>query len=141
MRSALFAQLALVVLCAVSGCHEETVVPHPLTDPFRKSLPTTAWTKRMNEGDDMFSPEAIAASKVRLLAFLDQVDAAGQDPAPLRKAFQSVVEDFNRMNSEFHSFIETLEREELAAYLNKVADAVHLPYKDNDVTWEWRKNW
>lgn len=95
----------------------------------------------MAEGDDMFTPQAIAASKARLLLFLDQVEQAGGNQDKLRGVFKAVVEDFNRMNTDFHSFIETGEREELAAFLNKVADAAHLPYKNNDVSWEWRKNW
>ena len=72
---------------------------------------------------------------------LSDVDAAGADQEGLRTAFKAVVEDFDSLNSAFHSFIETGEREELAAFLNKVADAAGLPYKNNDVSWEWRKKW
>jgi hypothetical protein len=137
----LLAVLAVLVHFSVTAGHKDDRVPHPLTDPFRKSLPTNAWTKRMKAGDDMFSPQALAASKARLLLFLDQVDEAGGDEAKLRGAFKSVVEDFDRLNTEHRAFIETMEREELASFLNHVADAARLPYKNNDVSWEWRKNW
>lgn len=95
----------------------------------------------MVDGDDMFTPAAIAASKARLSRFLDQVDAAAGDPVALRAAFQSVVEDFDRLNTVHSSFIETMEREELALWLNAVADAAKFVYPNGDVTEEWRTNW
>ena len=139
MRASLPTIIAAFVVCMAASCGQDNRAPHPRTDPFRASMPTVGWTTRMKRGDDMFTPQAITASQKRLLRFLDQIDDGVGDQHKLREAFKSVVED--QMNKDYDSFIETSEREELAAYLNAVADAVRFPYMDGDVTEQWRKNW
>jgi hypothetical protein len=107
---------------------------------FIDTAPLEKWRTRMNEGDHNFSSESIQASKNTLLSFLEELSSSKSE-AEQRHAFERAVKTFDELNRKYSSFIETLERDELGRWFNNVADSIGLTYKDNDVTWEWRRNW
>ncbi|MGF6355815.1 sugar-specific transcriptional regulator TrmB [Paenibacillus sp. 4624] len=78
--------------------------------------PTKRWNHRMIEdGDERFTEERIRMS-------------------------EKVVVTFNEMNEAHDYFIETMEREELADFIDKAAKLAGLHIKeDEDITEEWRE--
>ncbi|WP_218973875.1 hypothetical protein [Paenibacillus sp. BGI2013] len=58
----------------------------------------------------------------------------------MMKAVEEVVVSFNEMNEANGYFIETMEREELADFIDKAARLVGLDiHEDEDITEEWRE--
>jgi hypothetical protein len=104
------------------------------------TAPLEKWRTRMNEGDHSFSSESILASKNTLISFLEELSSSKSE-VEQRHAFERAVKAFDELNRIYSSYIETLERDELGVWFNNVADSIGLTYKDNDVTWEWRRNW
>ena len=107
---------------------------------FLEKAPLDKWRTRMNEGDHNFSNESILESKNTLIIFLEELSSSKSE-AEQRHAFERAVKAFDELNRKYNSYIETLERDELGVWFNNVADSIGLTYKDNDVTWEWRRNW
>ncbi|MGG4398904.1 hypothetical protein ABEW61_02160 [Paenibacillus amylolyticus] len=63
-----------------------------------------------------------------------------KNPEHIMKAVEEVVVTFNVMNEENDYFIETMEREELADFIDKAARLVGLDiHEDEDITEEWRE--
>ncbi len=108
---------------------------------FRSHLPTRNWRRRLAEGDHEFTEEKIRAGEEVLEMFLGEVANSAGDEGRLQGSFERAVRAFNRMNRERGGFIETLEREELCEFFNRVADHVELKYSGGDITWEWRTDW
>jgi hypothetical protein len=102
-------------------------------------MPTVWWRKRMEEGDDMFTEEAIAASEKALQEYVSSLISLKKptEKAILEKVKEAVIE-FNRLNEEFDYFIETLEREELYEFIDEKAREAGLE-PDEDITEEWRE--
>jgi hypothetical protein len=89
----------------------------------------------MREGDRQFTPENIAAAEAILGDFLDEVAAS-----PLA-ALRSAVERLNAiggLRGTMGCFIETMERDELAVFLNTVAKQAGAQ-GDGDLTEELRE--
>lgn len=109
------------------------------TSQSKETMPTVLWRKRMEEGDDMFSEEAIAASENALQQYVSSLMSLKNptEKAILKKVKEVVIE-FNRLNEEFDYFIETLEREELYEYIDGKAREAGLE-PDDDITEEWRE--
>lgn len=63
-----------------------------------------------------------------------------KDPEQIMKAVEEVVVSFNEMNVTNNYFIETMEREELADFIDKAARLAGLDIgEDEDITEEWRE--
>ncbi|WP_353056696.1 hypothetical protein [Mesobacillus subterraneus] len=102
-------------------------------------MPTVLWRERMEEGDDMFSEEAIVASEKALQKYVSSLKTlkTPTEKAILKKVKEVVIE-FNKLNEEFDYFIETLEREELCEFIEEKAQEAGLE-PDEDITEEWRE--
>lgn len=101
--------------------------------------PTIYWREQLNEGSDFFTDEAIKKSDALLDRYNDSLLAA-KNENDIWRAIQEVVTDFDNLNTSQSYFIETMEREDLAKYIQKAAEAAGL-YYDGDVTEEWRMEW
>jgi GDP-D-mannose dehydratase len=105
--------------------------------------PTKLWSKRMVEyGDDMFTEERIQMSEQVLDYFINELITlqGTKDTGQIMKAVEKVVLTFNEMNEEHDYFIETMEREELADFIDKAARLAGLHIKEGeDITEEWRE--
>jgi hypothetical protein len=94
----------------------------------------------MVEGDDIFTPQALDASDRALDEFLADLAALDQ-PATEAKALpvvERVVRRFNVLHQEFDYFVDTLEREELCAYIDAALKAVGVTLSW-EVTLQWRE--
>jgi hypothetical protein len=108
------------------------------------SRPTLRWRTQFDAdeaagGAGFFSHEAIHESDKLLDSYLFALDKAVGDEA-IWQAIEKVVTGFDALNVDYEYFIETEEREELAAYIQKMAEAAGLNYK-GDVTERWRMDW
>lgn len=108
-------------------------------NPLEQPLPTQAWKIRMDEGDDLFTEENIAAAEKVLQAYREGLSHL-QNPSDeeiLRKVQETILR-LNALNEKYDSFIETLEREELCDFIMENAQQAGLE-TDEDVTEEWRE--
>lgn len=105
--------------------------------------PTKLWNERMIEGgDELFTEERLLMSDQALDTYLHQLIALQetQDSERMMKAVEEVVVRFNEMNEAKGYFIETMEREELADFIDKAARLAGLDIQeDEDITEEWRE--
>ena len=101
--------------------------------------PTIYWREQLNEGSEFFTDEAIKGSDKLIDTYLNALKNA-EDESAIWKAIENVVKAFDELNVEYDYFIETMEREDLAEYIQKAAEAAGLFY-DGDVTEEWREEW
>jgi hypothetical protein len=51
---------------------------------------------------------------------------------------KAIVTSFNKLNRKHRNFIETMEREELAAFIDTLARATGYDAGGQDITTEWR---
>lgn len=104
-----------------------------------EKLPTALWRERLEEGDDLFTEEAIVASEKALQQFVDGLKALDNPTdEEIMEKVEEVVTEFNRLNEEYDYFIETMEREELYEFIDEKAREAGLE-SDEDVTEEWRE--
>jgi hypothetical protein len=105
-----------------------------------KKRPTAAWRNRATRGD-AFTESALADADGLLDAYRENLVAAAKkkSAAAVLAAVKRVVVGFNKLNQRHGAVIETLEREELAAHIEKLARATgyRVP-KGVDITAEWR---
>ncbi|WP_342554875.1 hypothetical protein [Paenibacillus sp. FSL R7-0652] len=113
-----------------------------LQDLFQEK-PTKLWNERMVKyKDEIFTEERLQMSDRALDHFLNQLIAVQDTKASERimKAVEEVVVAFNKMNEDNDYFIETMEREELAGFIDKAARLAGLiPQEGEDITEEWRE--
>ncbi|MDN7229435.1 hypothetical protein QWY15_19440 [Planococcus sp. N064] len=102
-------------------------------------MPTQEWKNRMDDGDDQFSTESIAAAEKVLQSYIDGISRL-QEPTEeeLMKKVKEVVLRLNAVNEEYDFFIETLEREELCEFILEHAKKAGM-VADEDITEEWRE--
>lgn len=107
--------------------------------------PTIVWKERMIEyGDDLFTEEILELCDQVLSIFINKLEALDQsnvnrDQEILEYIKQAVIA-FNELNDENDYFIETMEREELAEFIDNAARAAGLTVeKGFDITEEWRE--
>src|SRR5690606_25273939 len=102
-------------------------------------LPTGAWKIRMDQGDDLFTEENIAATEKVLQKYSEDIFHL-QDPSEeeLIRIVQETVFRLNALNEESDFFIETLEREELVEFILEKAQSAGLETEE-DLTEEWRE--
>ncbi|WP_091015149.1 hypothetical protein [Paenibacillus amylolyticus] len=105
--------------------------------------PTKLWNERMvKHGDKLFTEERLLMSDQVLDTYLHQLTALQEtkDSERMMKAVEEVVVRFNEMNEANGYFIETMEREELANFIDKAARLAGLDIEeDEDITEEWRE--
>ena len=105
-----------------------------------KKRPTVAWRKRAAR-DPAFTKAALAAADALLDAYREALVAAARkkSAAGVLAAVKRVVLGFNALNQRHGQMIETLEREELAAHLERLTSATgYRIQKSEDITAEWR---
>ncbi|WP_046173587.1 hypothetical protein [Domibacillus indicus] len=102
--------------------------------------PTLEWRRRMEEGDDLFTDEAINAADVILDSYISRLKELEDRPAEaaIMENVKEVVSRFNELNDQHDYFIETMEREELAEFIQEGAKIAGLKTKE-DITEEWRE--
>ncbi len=106
--------------------------------------PTVRWKTQFDTdeaagGAGFFSHEAIHESDKLLDSYLFALEKAITDEQ-IWEAIEKVVRGFDALNVDYEYFIETDEREELTAYIQKTAEAAGLKY-EGDVTEKWRMEW
>ena len=101
--------------------------------------PTIDWKEQLEDGSDFFTEEAIADSDKLLDNYLAALKAA-KDELEMWKAIEVVVKGFDELNIKHDYFIETMEREDLAEFIQNTAEEAGLKY-EGDVTEEWRTEW
>lgn len=101
--------------------------------------PTIYWRKQLDEGSEFFTDIAISESEKLLNRYIAALGLAKCD-SDIWKAIEQVVTAFDQLNVAHDYFIETMEREDLAEYIQKAAEAAGL-YYEGDVTEEWRMEW
>ncbi|WP_184549634.1 hypothetical protein [Mucilaginibacter sp. FT3.2] len=108
-------------------------------NPIHTPRPTIEWKAQLDDGSDFYTEEAIAESDKLIDNYLSALQVATNEYA-MWKAIETAVKAFDQLNMDHDYFIETTEREDLAAYIQKAAEAAGLFY-DGDVTEEWREEW
>jgi hypothetical protein len=109
---------------------------------FARQLPTRSWRKRQKEGDDNFPEPAIKAVEIILnnyTSVLIEKTKRGKATS-VYTSVKNVVMDLNKVDDKYESLIETLEREELADYINKLVRLSGLDIDQTiDLTEDWRQ--
>lgn len=117
------------------------MIPLTLQNLFHEK-PTKLWNERIvKHGDEIFTEERLLMSDQALDTYLHQLIALQEtkDSERMMKAVEEVVLRFNEMNEANGYFIETMEREELADFIDKAARLAGLDIQDEDITEEWRE--
>src|SRR5438067_13795600 len=96
-------------------------------EPIQTPRPTIGWKAQLDDGSDFFTEEAIAASDLLLDNYLAALQAATNERT-IWKAIETVVKGFDQLNIDHDGFIETMEREDLAEYIQKAAEEAGLVY-------------
>lgn len=110
----------------------------PLLEEQKEKTPVRQWEKRMNNGDDLFTPKYLALSTKTLEQYIDQlVDATRQKKAT--KVYSAIKKTVLAFNKESR-FIETLEREELVDFIHASVRLTGFVIDENiDLTEQWRE--
>ncbi|MEH7014830.1 hypothetical protein V7087_29185 [Neobacillus niacini] len=105
-----------------------------------ENKPTIEWKERMNESDDLFTAENIAATNVVLDSYIISLKELKDNPteAEILECVKKAVLSLNELNEKYDYFIETMEREELWEFLDEAARIVGLE-SEEDITEEWRE--
>ncbi len=109
---------------------------------FKESSPTAAWKERLSDGDTNFTAENIRAIETHLSLFIDQLCKATTErkAAAVYAAVKKLTIAINGVNNKHDGFIETLEREELGAYIHEAVRMTGFQLEDEvDLTEEWRE--
>lgn len=87
----------------------------------KKEKPTNNWMTRMNEGDLAFNKISIDEAAALIDTFIDDLIEATKSKNALTvfSKVKKVVVGFNKLNKKHNGFIETMEREELAVYIEQ----------------------
>ena len=111
-------------------------------EKLKNDLPIKKWTKRLAKGDNIFNEKNLKDSENILIGFIEEVSSGltENSNSKIRKAIKKVVEKFNKLNIRHENFIETMEREELAEFINKIANLTGLTNDTGGaITEEWRE--
>jgi hypothetical protein len=101
--------------------------------------PTIDWKKQLKEGSDFFTKQAITDSDKLLDDYLSALKKS-KNEIEIWEAVENIVKGFDELNIKHDYFIETMEREDLAEFIQNSAEAAGLKY-EGDVTEEWRTEW
>ncbi len=102
--------------------------------------PTIEWTVRMAEGDNIFTSQNIESTNKVLDSYINNLKNLGVKPKKkdIMKYVKDVVNKLNELNDKYDYFIETMEREELAEFIEEAAHLAGLKI-EGDITEEWRE--
>lgn len=104
-----------------------------------EEMPTIQWRSRMLEGDEIFTEESIANSEKALQNFVKGIVSLDKPTeVEILEKVREVVIKFNELNEKFDYYIETMEREELYEFIDKLARKAGLNTNE-DITEEWRE--
>lgn len=105
-----------------------------------QNKPTLEWKQRMDEEDDIFTDENIDATDKVLDSYISSLKELGDTPTEeaILECVKEVVIQLNELNDKYVYFIETMEREELAEFIEEGAKLVGLK-PEEDPTEEWRE--
>lgn len=107
-----------------------------------KHLPTKEWKKRMAEGDEMFSQEAIDDVESELKLFVEKLIGAAEkkNATTIHNTIKKTVLAINKLNIKYRNIIETLEREELCAFILDATKKTGF-FANSNIDWteEWRR--
>jgi len=107
--------------------------------------PTNQWRDRMLEYDDeIFTEHRLELCNKALNNFISRLEEIDQNRSDRDKQIMNGVKEvvivFNELNEENEYFIETMEREELAEFIEKIAQTAGLEIETGfDITEQWRE--
>lgn len=104
--------------------------------------PTANWLKRMHDGDSLFNETNIRESADLLDNFINNlVDATKTKKAStVYSKIKNVVSGFNKLNKKNNGFVETMEREELADFIERASKLTGFVIDEGvDITEETRQ--
>ncbi|WP_050180571.1 hypothetical protein [Domibacillus robiginosus] len=105
-----------------------------------QNKPTLEWKQRIDEDDDLFTDENINATNEVLDFYISSLKELGDMPTEkaILERVKEVVIRLNELNDKYDYFIETMEREELAEFIEEGAKLAGLE-SEEDITEEWRE--
>ncbi|MCI2255549.1 hypothetical protein L2D08_14335 [Domibacillus sp. PGB-M46] len=105
-----------------------------------QNKPTLEWKQRMDEEDDIFTDENINVTNEVLDSYISSLKELGDTPTEeaILECVKEVVIRLNELNDKYDYFIETMEREELAEFIEEGAKIAGLK-SEEDITEEWRE--
>lgn len=109
---------------------------------FSKRLPTAKWTRRMKSGDSSFTKAGIDEARALLERYVSTLVALTNRKAAsgIYNSVKKLVLALNKLNARHDSMIETLEREELCDFIDKIIRATGLEVAaGTDLTEPWRE--
>ncbi|WP_141434344.1 hypothetical protein [Bacillus sp. 03113] len=94
----------------------------------------------MAEGDNIFTSQNIESTNKVLDSYINNLKNLGVKPKKkdIMKYVKDVVNKLNELNDKYDYFIETMEREELAEFIEEAAHLAGLKI-EGDITEEWRE--
>lgn len=93
-------------------------------------------------GDDLFTPERLELCDKLIDKYINELTLiqGNPDQEKIMTFVEEIVVSFNHLNEENDYFIETMEREELAEFIDKAAKLAGLEVEEGkDITEEWRE--
>jgi hypothetical protein len=109
---------------------------------YTEILPTTAWRRRKDEGDELFTDKAIDAVDTALKKYATTlIELTNEKKAPaIYNSIKKIVMALNSINDKHNGFIETMEREELCDFINTIVRMTGLEIEPTiDLTEQWRE--
>jgi hypothetical protein len=103
-----------------------------------EEMPTITWRRASEEGDEHYTEEDIAQSEQAFEQFVKEIKQLGEKPSEEKvlESVKKVVTKFNELDETYFS-IETVEREQICDFIDKVVTLTGLKF-EGDVTEEWR---
>jgi hypothetical protein len=115
----------------------------PEIQSLNERLPTAAWERRMRSGDEQITPEALDASREVFEAFVANVCKATKtrNAKSIYNAVIKATKAFNKVARQHAGFIETLEREEIVAFLHEAVRLTGFEGGDDADLTEEHRSW
>ncbi|WP_206604246.1 hypothetical protein [Aquimarina sediminis] len=108
---------------------------------FKNKLPTIEWKRRKSEGDGIFTDESIEIIEKLLIDYIAQIITLTKkrNATTIYNSVKKITKNINRVNHRLN-VIDTLEREELCNFINKIVRKTGLNIDSEiDLTEEWRE--
>jgi len=109
---------------------------------FAQKSPTAKWKTRKKEGDNLFTNKAIAEIEYILKEYCKELTELTKQKkvSSIYNSVKKITTSINKINNKYNGFIETLEREELCEFINKIIRSTGLSIDDHiDLTEDWRE--
>jgi len=108
---------------------------------YKSNLPTEKWKIRKDEGDDIFTDQNIGLTENILKDYIVRLGelTSKKKASTIYNSVKKIVYSLNTLNDK-HEFIETMEREELCEFINKIVRETGIEIDTKiDLTEEWRE--